>query len=287
VALVGQLSEFQLVNIIALLQVERKTGELTLQDEEQHTVRLYLKGGLVIHAEGSGATGHSAPTDGFEMALEPFTWPGGKFHFEDYDIPIPEPNIAQGNVALVTAGRDRANAFRETSRNVPSANLVLKLVHQPANSMQSISLDFYEWRFLTMVDTERDLNSIATMLGVTEQKVRGIASKMLKNGLVEKVELRTRMHKLHAFTAEDNHPRDLAVIDDLDLDVMAHNDRELVAGAQLEVLTPDEQRHELLRVVGYPNMADRIMLAPMMMARLGLTNGDPVYVRLRDLRVAV
>ena len=283
-ALVGQLSEFQLVNIIALLQVERKTGELTLQDEEQHTVRLYLKEGRVIHAEGSGATGHSAPADGFELALEPFVWGGGKFHFEAYDIAIPQPNISQGNVALVTQGRNRATAFREISQNVPSSNLVLKLVHQPASSMQSISLDFHEWRFLTMVDAERDLNTIALMLDVTEQRVRAIANKMLKNGLVEKVDMRVRMYKLHAFTAENNHPNDLAVIDDLGLDVMAHNDHELVSNAQLEVLTADEQRHERLRVGGYPNMADRIMLAPMMMARLGVSNGDPLYVRLRDLR---
>lgn len=281
-ALVGQLNEFQLVNIIALLQVERKTGELTLQDEALRTVRLYLKEGRVIHAEARGASGRDAPADGFELALEPFTWPTGKFHFEGYDIAIPQPNISQGNVALVTEGRNRATAFREVSQNVPSANLVLRLVHQPASTMQSISLDFYEWRFLTMVDADRDLNAIAALLKVSEQKAREIANKMLKNGLVEKVDMKARMYKLHAFTAEDTHPRDLSVIDDLGLDVMTRNDPNLDGSASLELLTGDEQHHDVLRVVGYPNMGDRIMLAPTMMAQLGLTNGDPVYVRLRS-----
>ncbi len=284
-ALIGQLNEFQLVNIIALLQVERKTGELTLQSEEQRTVRIYMKDGKVVHAEGSGASGASAPADGFEMAMEPFVWPGGKFHFEEYDIAIPRPNIAQGNVALVTEGRNRAAVFREVSHNVPNTNLVLKLVHQPASSMQSISLDFHEWRFLTMVDAERDLNVIATMLAVDERKIREIANKMLKNGLVEKVDIKARMYRLHVFTAEDSHPRDLAMMDDLGLEVLAHNDRNLLVNAHLDILTDDEQRHELIRVQGEPNLGDRLMLAPMMMARLGLNNGDPVYVRLHEVPV--
>src|SRR5204862_7754516 len=75
VALMGQLGEFQLQNIIALLQVEQQTGELLMEHGERGRGGFYFQDGAIIHAA-------SRETGGFEAALEPFGWKSGKFHFE-------------------------------------------------------------------------------------------------------------------------------------------------------------------------------------------------------------
>ncbi len=281
VALVGMLSEFQLVNVVALLQVERKTGELTLQNDEQQTVRLYVQDGRVVHVESNTLRGPNAPSDGFELALTPFTWAEGKFHFEQYDLQVPQPNITQGNSALVMEGRNRAASARELQQSVPSGAIVLRLLHTPGQNMKSINLDFMEWRFLTMVDGERDVQAIAEMLGMDDLRGRQVASRMLKNDLVERVDLRQKMHRLHAFTGEDSQSPEVAAMDDLALDVLTQR-AGLAGEPRLDLLTDDELRRETMQVAGLQDLGDRLLLAPLTMAKLNLSNGDPIYVRLRD-----
>src|SRR5689334_15276642 len=115
----GQLGEFQLHNIVALLQVEKQTGELMLDSGDDERMSFYLQDGQIIHATFGERTG-------FEAAIEPFGWTGGKFHFEAYP-PEVEPTITETNAAIVTAGRKRATEAAEVRSRVPTGHIILKL----------------------------------------------------------------------------------------------------------------------------------------------------------------
>ena len=98
-ALLGQLEEFHLQHIVALLQVERQTGELMLEQDGQRAC-LYFQEGAIVHAVAGKETG-------YEAALAPFLWTGGKFHFEAYE-PDVEPTITATNAAIVATAASGA-----------------------------------------------------------------------------------------------------------------------------------------------------------------------------------
>src|SRR4051812_43157053 len=116
----GQLGEFHLHNIVALLQVEKQTGELMVDGGDDLRMSFYFQDGQIIHATYGDRRG-------FEAAIEPFGWPGAKFHFESYPPEI-EPAITESNTAIVTAGRKRAVEAAEVRTRVPTVHMILKLV---------------------------------------------------------------------------------------------------------------------------------------------------------------
>lgn len=271
----GQLGEFHLHNIIALLQVEKQTGELAVENAEGQRVAFYLQDGQIVHA----VNGTQA---GFEAAIPPFAWPDGKFHFEAYQPDI-GPTITEGNAAIVTAGRKHASEAAEVMARVPSVYMILKLVPHAQAQSGYINLTPDEWRFLTLVDSRRDLEALAALLGRDHYVVRVIANRLLKEGLVEPVDPRRFMIRM-VVQPIDSQPRPpgdpmVAFMDDLALDL-------LVKGAprrraQIQVLTADD-RSETLLVEGRPDLADWLLLSSLAMARLQVARNDYLHVKLLD-----
>jgi hypothetical protein len=77
----------------------------------------------------------------------------------------------------------------------------------------------------------------------------------------------------------------LALMDDLTLDMLLanHRDRVARARARVQVLTGDD-RSLVLAVEGRPDLADRLLLSEVVMARLGVPRNATVHVRLLDDR---
>jgi hypothetical protein len=271
----GQLGEFHLHNIVALLQVERQTGELIVEGGDSQRASFYVQEGQIIHALCGEATG-------FEAAVEPFGWATGKFHFEAY-TPEVEPTITESNTAIVQAGRKRASEAAEVQTRVPTTHLILKLVPHANSNTGFINLAPEEWRFLTLVDGRRDLATLSTMLGCNAYTVRAIANRLLKNGLVEKVDLRRTMIRLVAqpIDTQERPPADAMTVlmDDLALDMLLKGKH--LRRIPLLVLTPND-RLETLHVEGRPDLADRLLLSEAAMARLQVKRHDYIYIRLLD-----
>ena len=272
-ALIGQLQEFHLHNIIALLQVERQTGELLIEAEGGRRTALYLQEGVVVHAQG-------AAEGGFAAAVEPFGWGGGKFHFEAYVLDV-EPTITEGNAALVSAGRKRAVEAAELQERVPTLYLVLRLVPHATSTTGYINLSPDEWRFLTLVDGHRDLAAIAALQGREAYAVRVAANRLLKAGLVQAVDPRRSMVRMtvQPIDAHERPPADpmIALMDDLALDLLLKGNR-LGRHTRILVLNAAEGRETLL-VEGRPDLADRLLLSTQAMARLGVQRNDYVHIK--------
>jgi hypothetical protein len=271
----GQLGEFHLHNIIALLQVEKQTGELMVDGGDDHRMSFYLLEGQIIHAQQGGAVG-------IEAALEPFGWTSGKFHFEAY-APTVEPTITESNAAIVSAGRKRAVEAAEVRARVPTIHLILKLVPHASTNTGYINLSPDEWRFLTLVDSRRDLAAIGQMLGRDQYATRVIANHLLKTGLVEAVDMRRSMIRMtvQPIDSQERPPGDpmVALMDDLALDM-------LLKGKQrrripLLVLTQGD-RLETLLVEGRPDLAERLLLSEVAMTRLQVQRNDYVFVKLLE-----
>jgi Domain of unknown function (DUF4388) len=280
VALLGQLEEFHLQHIVALLQVERQTGELMLEQDGQRAC-LYFQDGAIVHAVAGKDTG-------YEAALVPFLWTGGKFHFEAYEPDI-EPTITAGNAAIVAAGRRLAVEAEEVRRSVTSMNMLVHLVPQVDTPAGQINLSFNEWRFLTLVDGRRDLAAIGAQLKQEDFAVRLIANRLVKNHLIDLRDPRQTMLRMTAMpTSLDLRPPAdplLALMDDLTLDMLLanHRDRVARARARVQVLTGDD-RSLVLPVEGRPDLADRLLLSEVVLARLGVPRNTTVHVRLLDDR---
>jgi Domain of unknown function (DUF4388) len=280
VALLGQLEEFHLQHIVALLQVERQTGELMLEQDGQRAC-LYFQDGAIVHAVAGKETG-------YEAALAPFLWTSGKFHFEAYE-PEVEPTITASNAAIVAAGRRLAVEAEEVRRSVTSMNVLVHLVPQVDTPAGQINLSFSEWRFLTLVDGRRDLAAIGAQLNQEDFAVRLIANRLVKNHLIDLRDPRQTMLRMTAMpTSLDLRPPAdplLALMDDLTLDMLLanHRDRVARARARVQVLTGDD-RSLVLAVEGRPDLADRLLLSEVVMARLGVPRNATVHVRLLDDR---
>lgn len=271
----GQLGEFHLHNIIALLQVEKQTGELALENVEGRRIAFYLQDGQVIHAVNGAVTG-------FDAAIPPFAWTDGKFHFEAYQPDI-APTITEGNSAIVSAGRKHAVEATEVLARVPSVYMILKLVPHAQSQSGYINLAPNEWRFLTLVDSRRDLEAIAGMLGRDHYAVRVIANRLLKEGLVEPVDPRRFMVRMvvQPIDSQSRLPTDpmIALMDDLALDLLVKGQPR--RRTQIQLLTAND-RSEILTVEGRPDLADWLLLSPLAMTRLQVARNDYIHVKLLD-----
>jgi len=276
VALVGDLSEFQLAHIVGLLQVEQQTGILALgQDEDR--VLLYFQQGAIVHARAAGQ-------EGYDAALLPFSWPRGPFRFQTGPLPV-EPTITGTNAAIVAAGLRRAGDMRDARGRVPNLNCVVRLLPQVDGAASRINLTFDDWRFLTLVDGQRDLRAIAHQLHRGAEEAQLLANRLARDGLLELLDPRQTMLRLMAMPVpvDQQAPSDplTALMDDRTLAMLGKNHRAPPAGAQIEVLTATDQSL-VLAVAGRPSLADRLLLSREVFARLDLAPNTAVHIRRMD-----
>jgi len=276
VALLGQLDEFHLQHIIGLLQVERQTGELALECAGQR-VSLYFHEGAIVHAVAGAQSGYPA-------ALVPFDWERGKFHFEGYDPPI-EPTITTPNAAIVSAGQRRAAAAVEVRACIPSPYMLVRLMPQAEGQAGSINLSFEDWRFLTLVDGRHDLHTIAGSLRKDDFDVQVLATRLIKAGLIEAIDRRVTMIRMVAMptTLDLRPPTDpqTALMDDLTLDMLRSRGRNRPIPVRAEVLSASDQL-AVVTLEGRPDLADRLLLSPLVMAHLAVERNTLLHLRLLD-----
>lgn len=275
-ALLGRLDEFHLHHIIGLLQSEKSTGELILVEGAVQAV-LYFQEGAIVHAV-------AARLAGVEAAVVPFGWIEGTFRFEVGTLDI-EPTITATNAAIVASGRRRAEEAQEVRTQIASMHLVVRVVPQVPSAGGHVNLSFEEWRFLTLVDGRRDLETIRTILGRDAFDVRLLAHRLVKSGLIELLDPRLSMIRMVVLPIEQDlrPPQDpeTALMDDLALDMLSKGRWAPRALARAQVLTADDVA-AVLRVEGRPDLADRLLLSEVMMARLGLERNMLVHLRVLD-----
>lgn len=183
-ALAGDLSEFQLTDIIQLVDLSKKTGSVFLQGQrghEQFEGRLYFRDGKII-----GATLDNMPP--LEAAYTFFTFTSGPFRFDE-DIRLDKPTITQSNEMMIMEGIMRQDAWETMQSQMPSLTMVPRLVPNPAATGTEINLEAEEWRVLTMVNGKNTVGQIGQRSGLGELRTCEIIGRLLDSGLIEKREI--------------------------------------------------------------------------------------------------
>ena len=115
----GKLDQFDLVDIIQMCCVGKRTGRLQIARRAERGV-LYLRGGQIIHAA-------SGTLEGEDAAYEIIGWSSGQFSFED-GVQPEEPTIQTGWEHLVMEGVRRRDEFthaEQAARPVDDADPLL------------------------------------------------------------------------------------------------------------------------------------------------------------------
>lgn len=179
-ALAGDLSEFPLTDIIQLVQLSKQTGGVHLRGQRAgQTIEgwLFFRDGQIVGASAAGLK----PLD---AVYSFFTLTAGPFRFHD-DQRIETPTITLSNEVIIMEGVARQDVWAEIQRQLPSLDLVPRLVPNPATGSSEINPGAEGWRVLTMVNGRNSIAQIAQRSGLGEFRTCEIIAQFLRSGLIE------------------------------------------------------------------------------------------------------
>jgi hypothetical protein len=114
------------------------------------------------------------------------TWLDGTFRME-VDVPPPDEDItASTNVSSVLeGGQAYLDEWRKFSARVPDLTKNVRLIPQPRNGSQTVTLGLLEWQVVASLARELPLAEIAERLEFDDLQMRKAADKLVSAGLVE------------------------------------------------------------------------------------------------------
>jgi uncharacterized protein DUF4388 len=177
-SLIGTLGEIPLADVLRLLASGRKTGRLTVTDEDHQAVLRFQKGALVHANNGRRLQGEDA-------VLDLFGWRSGQMTF------VPEERTATPNVQrelddLIAEGLRTGESFHRMQEVIPSDRVIFQLGAGPRQEGETVTSD--AWRVLRLVDGVRELRELAEILRLPRGELSRLVFGLLEAGLVEKVE---------------------------------------------------------------------------------------------------
>ncbi len=112
-ALTGNLQEIGLSVLLTLLEMERKTGIITVKDEgEEHVAKLYLSEGHLVHAIMESESIRPVNADCVYFLL---SWSSGRFEFHLAEVDLKD-QVGMTTTQLLMEGAKRIDEINEASR---------------------------------------------------------------------------------------------------------------------------------------------------------------------------
>lgn len=179
-AVKGKLKEMSLVNLIRLLEPEKRTGILTLVSERR-TGHLYFQDGKIFNAVQGTLRGEGA-------VYRLLGWTDGDFELEPLGAIAPSgpPPISVGNQALITEGLRRLEETARLAKDLPPLGTRLKaapgLVQLLAGKRPAPDLE----RFLGLLDGRHDIRSVVEESGLEDLMALQSLHKLYTKGMLEK-----------------------------------------------------------------------------------------------------
>lgn len=181
--LTGELSEFNLVHILQLLNDTNANGVLQVKKGALYGV-MYFEHGQIIDA-------HVLTYDGEDAIYEIFLWLTGKFAF--YSIPVQRPStIKRPTEDLILTGARYDERWRKLCKLGINSNTILKAKSEAEIARMiaeeeegTIHLAQADQEFLRAADGSKTLGEIASLLGYNRRKIVTILSFLLTNGFLD------------------------------------------------------------------------------------------------------
>lgn len=147
--LAGRLEEFSPVDLIESFGVERKTGVLTLHNENNRSGEIYFRDGAVVNA----ALGNLKTEKAVYQMLP---WKRGHFTMIFKEINVPD-EISVSNLGLLLQGFKRMEEREQLFKQLPSPETTFVMTETFRNIMQKRDASPEVAKFVSLIDGRRDI----------------------------------------------------------------------------------------------------------------------------------
>jgi hypothetical protein len=173
----GSLSELQLADVLQVLAVGNKSGQLHLSDGEARG-SIFLSEGRIVHAQTNELAGE-------EAAYALAEWTRGEFRFAP-GAKAPQASIAASYTSLLMEAARRSDEWRVIQRQIPTTDHVPEFVvpENPGESQSQINLNTREWQLLSKIDGRRSIKEIATASGMATFDAAKLLYGLVSTGLL-------------------------------------------------------------------------------------------------------
>ena len=198
----GPLRELGLPDVFQLLDLSRKTGLLRVRSQLRDDEGIvYFDTGRVVQA--SMKSKPAPPVDAAVLSereierrlrgqiettvYDMMAWREGFFSFEERplsDVP-PEARVKIATESLLMESARRIDEWSRIADKVPHLLVVPVLAEAAPDHETQLDLLPHEWEVLSMIDGERDLRAIASVLGQGEFDAAKIVYGLVTTGVVE------------------------------------------------------------------------------------------------------
>ncbi len=170
----GGLADISLVNLIQLIEADRKSGVLTLTRDDEH--------GYLLFSEGQIANAVVGRLRGEAAVYHLLTWTEGGFSFEPYHAPV-EPNVLLSNQALMIEGMRRVDERKRLLTQLPDLMTVFKVREELVQG----ELDSNLRALLRLFDGRRPLMAVLRDAGQDElETLEGIGI-LYRSGVLQEI----------------------------------------------------------------------------------------------------
>ena len=176
----GKLRDMSLVNLIQFLELEKKTGILSIV-AERRTGHLYFQDGKIVNAVQGALRGEGA-------VYRLLGWTDGDFEMESLGTTPPSgpAQITMRNQTLVMEGLRRLDEMARLAKNLPPLTTRLKASPRLRQVLAGKKLAPDLERFLSLFDGSRDNHAVIEDSGLEDLKTLENVHKLYSKGMLEK-----------------------------------------------------------------------------------------------------
>jgi len=150
--LVGRLEEFSPVDLIESFGVERKTGVLTLNNENNRSGEIYFREGAVVNSSLGNLKAEKA-------VYQMLPWKRGHFTMIFKDITVAD-EISVSNLGLLLQGFKRIEEREQLFKQLPSPETTFAMTETFRSIMQKREASPEVAKFISLIDGRRDILQI-------------------------------------------------------------------------------------------------------------------------------
>ena len=179
-ALSGTLDDFNLIDIIQLVDLGQKSGTIelsSLQNTEAENGCIFFNEGAVHSAEIGDLTGEAA-------LYSLFLATNGEFELHE-GTELPSRSIQTTNAFLILEGSSRREAWNRIKGQLPHNAAVPELIATPVGAAEEITLELDKWCIVTLIDGRRSVGEIVACAGIGRQRALQMIVELIENGLAQ------------------------------------------------------------------------------------------------------
>lgn len=171
----GNLEDFDITDILELINIGKKDGALEIKSNEHNGI-IYFENGIVVDVSANEYKGD----DAIHYILR---WETGRFYFD----PHKRTTIKTVNIPIQKLMLDAArqlDEWKKIEETISSVNVILKLNENPKTEENELTINDEEWRVLSLVDGDSSLKEIARKINKSEIKTGKIIYDLIMSGMI-------------------------------------------------------------------------------------------------------